>query len=79
MSKFTTPLFWNKFIRIFLPFFILLVVISLILNSSRDIFSGDFAKVATDNFANGEWVRFFGYKFGIAFVYALFVTNKNLK
>ena len=79
MEKITNPLFWNKFIKVFIPFFILVIIIALLIGNVKDIFSRDFNKIYTDNFANRQWIKFFGYKFVITFVYAFFLTNKHFK
>lgn len=79
ISKLKQPLFWRNFLKIALPFFIVVVVISLLLESSKAIFSGDFATVNQDNFANGQWKTFFGFKLVFTFVYAFYITNKNMK
>jgi len=49
------------------------------MNSWRDIFAGDFAKVNTTNFANGKWKSFWGLKVVISTFYGIWVTNKKMK
>ena len=71
--------FWNAFLRVFIPFFIVLTLISLFMNSWRDIFAGNFESVNQLNFSEGKWIRFFGIKLAITFLYSLWMTNKNLK
>ena len=71
--------FWNAFLKVFIPFFIFLIIITLLMNSWRDIFAGDFEAVNQLNFSNRKWMRFFGIKFVITFVYSLWMTNKNMK
>lgn len=78
-EKIQKPEFWNAFKKISIPFFILLVLISLFMNSWRDIFSGDFAAVNAYNFSDGKWIRFWGFKIVITILYGLFMTNKNFK
>ena len=72
------PEFWKAFLKIALPFFILLVLITFVLNSGRDILAGDFAAVNEENFANGKWVRFWGIKIAITLIYSLIMTNRNM-
>jgi len=79
IEKMKSPGFWTNVFRIALPFFILVTIISLFMNSWRDIFSGDFDKVSEVNFANGEWQRFFGFKIIISYFYALYVALKKTK
>lgn len=71
--------FWMALAKVFIPFFIFLTLISLFMNSWRDIFAGDFQAVNQLNFSDGKWVRFFGIKIVITFLYSLWMTNKNYK
>ncbi len=71
--------FWDGFLKITIPFFILLVLISLFMNSWRDIVAGDFAAVNEYNFSEGKWIRFWGIKLAITILYGFFMANKNVK
>mgnify|MGYP000564899062 CR=1 FL=1 len=79
LEKFKTPGFWNNVLKIAVPFLILVTVISLFMNSWRDIFAGDFAKVNEVNFADGKWKRFWGFKIVLSFVYGLYIAAKKTK
>ncbi|NCT10039.1 MAG: hypothetical protein GW772_08185 [Flavobacteriia bacterium] len=79
LKKLQQRKFWSSFFKIAIPFFIIVTIFSLALNSWSDIFAGDFAKVAETNFNNGKWQVFFGYKIVLSFFYGLYVTNKNMK
>lgn len=78
-NKIQTKAFWVNFYKVTLPFFILVTLISLFLNSWRDIFSGDFAAVAEANFNDGKWIPFWAYKIVFSIFYGLYMTNKNMK
>lgn len=78
-DKMKTPGFWSNVSKIAIPFFIFFVIVMLLMNSWRDIFAADFNKVAEVNFANGGWIRFFGFKIVISFVYGVWMTAKNTK
>lgn len=78
-EKIKQPEFWRNFIRIAIPFFIIVIVFSLLWNSWSQIFSGDFAAVAETNFNDGKWQTFFGVKIVVCVIYGLYVTNKNMK
>lgn len=78
-EKTKKPLFWKKLFKIAAPFFIFLVVISLLINSWQPLFQGDFATVAAQNFTNNKWMFFFGFKIFLAFGYGFFITYKNMK
>lgn len=79
VSRLKTKIFWVNFAKVAIPFFIMVTLISLFLNSWRDIFAGDFAKVNEVNFSEGKWKKFWGIKIFISFFYGLWVTNKKMK
>lgn len=71
--------FWINVAKVTIPFFIVVLIISLIIASSRDIFSGNWEAVNQANFANGKWQRFFGFKIVFSFLYGVYMANKNMK
>ena len=71
--------FWQNTVKIAVPFFIFVTIISLLMNSWREIFAGDFAKVAEVNFNNGKWISFWTYKVLFSLGYGIYMTNKNMK
>ncbi|NVK52790.1 MAG: hypothetical protein HWD85_07625 [Flavobacteriaceae bacterium] len=79
LEKIKSPGFWTNVFKIAVPFFILLTVIMLFMNSWRAIFAGDFAKVNAANFSEGKWIRFWGIKIAISFIYALYIAIKKTK
>ena len=79
IKKIQQPQFWSNFVRVALPFFIIVTLISLFMNSWREIFAGDFTTVSKVNFDNGKWMRFFGIKMIISVIYGIYITNKNMK
>ena len=79
LEKIKSPGFWTNVFKIALPFFLLVTVISLFMNSWRDIFAGDFAKVNEVNFTEGKWQRFFALKIIISYFYAFYVALKKTK
>ncbi len=79
LTKIKQPDFWTNFLKVFIPFFIIVSVISLLINSSSSIFSGDFNEVAAQNFSDGKWKTFFGYKLFFSSFYGMYITNKNMK
>ena len=79
IEKMKSPGFWTNVFKIFLPFFLLVTIISLFMNSWRDIFAGEFGKVNEVNFSEGKWQRFFALKIIISYFYALYVALKKTK
>lgn len=71
--------FWLNVIKIGIVFVFFLSIVSLLFNSSSDIFSGDWQAVLEKNFSNQSWKRFFSTKFIGGFVYGVYVSNKNMK
>ncbi len=78
LDKIKQPIFWSYFAKVAIPFFVIVTVISLLMNSSSEIFSGDFAGVNSSNFADGKWINFFGFKVVFSAVYGLYTTNKKM-
>jgi hypothetical protein len=79
LEKIKQPIFWSNFMRVTIPFFIIVTLFSLFMNSWKEIFAGDFTTVSKVNFDNGKWVRFWGIKIIISFIYGIYTTNKNMK
>lgn len=78
-QKIQQPEFWKLFLKVTIPFFIILTIITLLFNSWNEILNGDFAAVSEEHFANGKWVPFFIIKTIAAIIYGLWVTNRNMK
>ncbi len=77
-ARLQTKIFWVNFLKVALPFFVLVTIISLLINSSSAIFSGDFAKVNETNFSEGKWKSFWGLKIFISVFYGMYVTLKKM-
>ena len=78
-EKINNPIFWSNFVKVAVPFFIVVTLVSLLMNSWREIFAGDFATVLDANFMDGKWKSFFGFKIIFSAFYGLYITNKNMK
>lgn len=79
LEKTKQPNFWKNVVKVAVPFFIIVTLISLFMSSWKAIFAGDFAKVNDLNFSNGKWINFWGIKVFVCVFYALYVTNKKMK
>ena len=64
--------FWLNTIKIGIVFVFFLSIVSLLLNSFSDIFSGNWQAVLEQNFSNQLWKRFFSTKVIAGFVYGVF-------
>jgi len=71
--------FWVNFAKVAIPFFVIVTIISLLINSSSEIFSGNFETLYKNNFEGDLWKTFFGYKIVFSTLYGLYMTNKNMK
>lgn len=71
--------FWKNFVRITIPFFIILVIMTLLWKSWNAIFAGDFDTISNTHFTYGKWKVFFGVKIVASAFYGLYITNKNMK
>ena len=71
--------FWLNVIKIGIVFVFFLSIVSLLLNSFSDIFSGNWQAVLEQNFSNQLWKRFFSTKVIAGFAYGVYVSNKNMK
>jgi NTP pyrophosphatase (non-canonical NTP hydrolase) len=69
----------NNVRKVTIPFFIMVVLISLLLNSWEAIFAGNFDLVNEVNFSNGKWMNFWGFKLFLSLFYGIYVTNKKMK
>lgn len=79
VEKIKQPIFWTNFAKVAIPFFVIVTVISLLINSSSEIFSGDFETLNKNNFTDGKWRNFFGFKIIFSTLYGMYITNKNMK
>ena len=78
-EKIKLRLFWLNFLKVTIPFFIVLILFTLIWKNASAFFSGDFKVIVVENFSNGQWKVFFGVKLVTSALYGLYVTNKNMK
>ncbi len=79
LEKIKTAFFWKRALMIIIPFFIVLVIISLLFNSFSAIIDADMATVMEQNFNHGKWKNFFLTKTLVSILYGVWVTNRNVK
>jgi hypothetical protein len=56
-----------------------LVLLALIFESGSSLFKGDWNSVASANFSDGKWIRFFGIKFLFSIGYGIIVSLRKSK
>jgi hypothetical protein len=79
LEKAKTSIFWKSVLKITIPFFIALVIISLLFNSFSDIIDFDMEAIKAANFSDGKWKFFFFSKSVVSLLYGIWVTNRNTK
>jgi len=79
LEKIKTTLFWKSVLRITIPFFIALTIISLLFNSFSNIINFDIEAIKAANFSDGKWKIFFLTKSVVSLLYGIWVTNRNVK
>ncbi len=79
LEKIKTTLFWKSVLRITIPFFIALTIISLLFNSFSNIINFDIEAIKATNFSDGKWKIFFLTKSVVSLLYGIWVTNRNVK
>ena len=79
LEKIKTAFFWKRALMIIIPFFIFLVIISLLFNSFSAIIAADWAKIMEENFNHGKWKIFFLTKILVSILYGVWVTSRDVK
>ncbi|QCX37261.1 hypothetical protein FF125_01940 [Aureibaculum algae] len=79
LEKIKTAFFWKRALMIIIPFFIVLVIISLLFNSFSAIINADIATVMEQNFNQGKWKDFFLTKSFVSILYGVWITSRNIK
>ncbi|MBJ2176024.1 hypothetical protein JBL43_17355 [Aureibaculum sp. A20] len=79
LEKIKTAFFWKRALMIIIPFFIVLVIISLLFNSFSAIINADIATVMEQNFNQGKWKDFFLTKSFVSVLYGVWITSRNIK
>ena len=79
LEKIKHPQFWPNFLKVALPFFVIVIVISLLINNSTEIFAGDFKGLHQKVFSEGKWKNFFAYKLFFSIFYGLYTTYRKMK
>ncbi len=77
-EKIKTAIFWKKALQIIIPFFIILVIISLLFNSFSSVVSFNLPEIKAQNFNQGKWKIFFSTKIITSVLYGLWVAHKNI-
>ncbi|WP_420551504.1 hypothetical protein [Tenacibaculum aiptasiae] len=72
-------IFWINLLKVSIPFLIFVTLFSLLLNSGKALFTGDFEKVNEIHFSEKKWVRFWLTKVTVSVLYGMYTVNKKMK
>jgi hypothetical protein len=78
LEKIKTPFFWKSALYIAIPFFIILIIITLLFNSFSSILHFDLEAIKAKNFADGKWKVFFLTKSVVSLLYGIWMANRNM-
>jgi len=78
-EKIQSPGFFKNFLLTALVFFVIVTVVSLILDDAGAFFSFNFEKINTSLFADGKWKQFFGFKIVMSVLYSFYLTLRKTK
>jgi len=78
LENIKTGVFWKSALKISIPFFIAVVIISLLFNNFSDIIKFDLEAIKAKNFSNGKWMQFLQSKVIISFIYGIWLTHRNI-
>ncbi len=79
IEKIKSPGFCTNLFKIAIPFFIVVTLFSLVMNSGGALFSGDFETVYKINFSEGKWQVFWVVKILASMLYGFYLTVKKTK
>ncbi|GGG95373.1 hypothetical protein GCM10011416_11130 [Polaribacter pacificus] len=79
LEKIQSPNFFVNFCKVAIPFFIVLVIFSLLVSNFSDLTSFNFKPVAEANFTDGKWVNFFGIKVVFSIIYGFWITIRKTR
>lgn len=79
LEKLKSSLFWKNMLKVAIPFFLFVIIFSLLFYNGKLIFSGDFETVFQKEFKNGKWINFFVPRLIISLGYGMYVTMKKMK
>ena len=79
LEKIKLPIFWKSVLKIAIPFFIAVMLISLLFNNFSSIIDFDLETIKAQNFSDGKWKFFILSKSIVSLLYGVWMTQKNIK
>ena len=78
-EKIKTGLFWKNVAKIAVPFFIVVLIISILFNSFSSTIHLDIETLQTQYLSDGKWQVFVLPKFIISIAYGIWMTQRKMK
>lgn len=79
MDNFKNKQFWIEVLKLAVIFFVLFMGFSTLIAHFSDVFSGNFASIYEEEWADGKWVNDVLVKALISIVYAIYMVNRRMK
>ena len=79
LEKIKSPGFFKNFTLTAFVFFVIVTLVSLLINNAGAVFSFDFDVISEVNLSEGKWKRFFGFKIAMSILYSFYLTLKKTK
>lgn len=73
-----TKQYWIEVFKLGIIFFVLFMGFSLLFAQFSNVFSGNFAQIYEEEWANGKWIKDVALKGTISLVYAMYMVNKRM-
>lgn len=78
MDNFKNKQFWVEVLKLAVIFFVLFMGFSTLIAHFSDVFSGNFAAIYEEEWANGKWVYDVTVKGIISIIYAIYMVNRRM-
>lgn len=70
--------FWVEVLKLGIIFFVLFMGFSLLFAQFSNVFSGNFAQIYKEEWADGKWVNDVALKGTISLVYSMYMVSKRM-
>lgn len=78
MDNFKNKQYWIEVMKLGVIFFVLFMGFSTLIAHFSKVFSGDFAAIYREEWADGKWVADVALKGVISFVYAIYMVSRRM-
>lgn len=77
-DKLRNKQYWIEVFKLGIIFFVLFMGFSLLFAQFSNVFSGNFAQIYEEEWANGKWIKDVALKGTISLVYSMYMVNKRM-